>query len=95
MVLQPRCTPAAAAVARIAAGLVHHPALGQAFYYHAWPEVRLGLPDDSGRPGWVAVDPTFGQFPADATHLKLVNGDLEKQAEILAAMGRIGLRVVR
>jgi transglutaminase-like putative cysteine protease len=79
--------------ARIAAGLVHHPQLGQAFYYHAWPEVRIGLPDASGQPGWIAVDPTFGQLPADATHLKLVTGDLDQQAAILAAMGRIQLRV--
>lgn len=80
---------------RIAAGLVYHPALGQAYFYHAWPEVRLGPDDASGQAGWVPVDPTFGQLPADARHLKLVEGDLAQQAQILSVMGRIRLRVVR
>jgi transglutaminase-like putative cysteine protease len=80
---------------RIAAGLVYHPALGQAYFYHAWPEVRLGADDASGQAGWVPVDPTFGQVPADARHLKLVEGDLAQQAQILSVMGRIRLRVVR
>ena len=36
------------------------------FYYHAWAEVMLQR--------WVGVDPTLGQFPTDATHLRLVTG---------------------
>ena len=43
--------------ARSAVGLVY---VDGSFYYHAWPEVWLGR--------WVAVDPTLGQFPADASH---------------------------
>jgi transglutaminase-like putative cysteine protease len=50
------------------------------FYYHAWPEVWVGT--------WVAIDPTFGQFPADPLHLRLLIGGLEKQYEILSLMGR-------
>ncbi len=73
---------------RIAAGLVYNSRLGPAMYYHAWPEVKLG-PGES----WVAIDPTFGQFPADATHLKLVTGDLDRQIEILSTMGKIRLEV--
>ena len=46
--------------ARTAVGLVY---LDGAFYYHAWPEVWL---DE-----WVAVDPTFGQVPADAAHVSV------------------------
>jgi hypothetical protein len=79
---------AAGIPARIAAGLVYAPTLGQAFYYHAWPEVRLG-PDES----WVAVDPTFGEFPAHATHLQLVTGDLDRQLEIMSVMGKLRLSV--
>jgi hypothetical protein len=79
--------------ARIAAGLVHDDRVGDAFYYHAWPEVRLGPPGPDGRPGWVPVDPTLGQFPADAGHLRLVTGDLDRQVEIMGLMGRIRLRV--
>ena len=74
---------------RIVAGLVYSNRVGPkgAFYYHAWPEVQLG-----GEVEWVAVDPTFGQVPADATHLKLVEGDLDRQVQILGMVGRLRLR---
>jgi ABC-2 type transport system ATP-binding protein len=49
---------------RINVGLAY--VLG-AFYYHAWPEVYLAESD--GRGLWLPVDPTFNQFPADATHI--------------------------
>jgi hypothetical protein len=50
------------------------------FYYHAWPEIWIGV--------WVAVDPTFGQFPADPLHIRLLTGGLEKQYEVLSLLGR-------
>jgi hypothetical protein len=68
---------------RTAAGLVY--VEGQ-FYYHAWPEVYLN--------GWVAVDPTFGQFPADASHLRFTTGGLARQVELLRLIGRLGLEVI-
>jgi hypothetical protein len=76
---------------RIAAGVVYSNRVGPkgAFYYHAWPEVQLGGPTD-----WVPVDPTFGQLPADATHIKFVEGDLARQVEILGLIGRLRLTVV-
>lgn len=80
---------AAGIPSRIAAGLVWSSRMGDNFYYHAWPEVQLGGPTD-----WVPVDPTFGQFPADATHLKVVNGDLDKQIEIMGMMGKVSFRLV-
>jgi hypothetical protein len=69
--------------ARTAAGLVY---LRGRFYYHAWPEVWLGQ--------WVAVDPTFDQFPADASHLRFVIGGLARQVELLRLIGRLQLTVV-
>ncbi len=80
---------AAGIPARIAAGVVYSDRIGPvgAFYYHAWPEVRLGGDSD-----WVPVDPTFGQTPADATHIKLAEGDLDRQVEIMAVMGRLGFQ---
>jgi len=69
--------------ARTAAGLVY---LRGQFYYHAWPEVWLGE--------WVAVDPTFGQYPADASHLRFTVGGLARQVELLRVIGRLGLTVV-
>ena len=50
------------------------------FYYHAWPEVWVGK--------WLAVDPTFGQFPADPLHLRLLTGGIEQQFEVLKLLGR-------
>jgi transglutaminase-like putative cysteine protease len=69
--------------ARIAAGLVY---VDGAFYYHAWPEIYLD--------GWVAVDPTFGQFPADAAHLRFTIGGLAQQAELIRLIGQLTLDVV-
>ncbi len=74
---------AAGLPARTAAGLVY---LRGHFYYHAWPEVWLGE--------WVAVDPTFGQFPADASHLRFVIGGLARQVELLRLIGRVQVTVV-
>ena len=75
--------------ARIAAGLVY---IHGAFYYHAWPEVYLD--DGAGRALWLPVDPTLNQFPADATHLRLARGGLDKQAAILPLIGRLKITVL-
>jgi transglutaminase-like putative cysteine protease len=74
---------AAGIPARVAAGLAY---LDGKFYYHAWPEVWLER--------WVAVDPTFGQFPADASHLRFTVGGLGRQAELLRLMGALHVDVV-
>ncbi len=68
---------------RMAAGIVY---LRDGFYYHAWPEVWLG--------SWVAADPTFNQFPADATHIRFVTGDLGRQAEIMQLVGKLKVDVL-
>jgi len=69
--------------ARIAAGLAF---VDGKFFYHAWPEILL---DD-----WVAVDPTFGQFPADAAHLRFVIGGVARQTELLRLMGNLKIDVL-
>ena len=74
---------AAGIPARVAAGLAY---LYGKFYYHAWPEVWLER--------WVAVDPTFGQFPADAAHLRFTVGGLGRQAELLRLMGALHVDVL-
>ncbi len=81
---------------RIAAGVVYSEQVGPqgAFYYHAWPEVLVDEAAPDGGLAWLAVDPTFGQLPADATHIKLVEGDLDRQVEILAVMGRLRFTLV-
>jgi transglutaminase-like putative cysteine protease len=75
--------------ARIAVGVVH---LRGAFYYHAWPEVRVE--GAAGRTVWIPVDPTLNQFPADATHIRLARGGLDRQAAILPAIGHARLTVL-
>jgi hypothetical protein len=69
--------------ARIAVGLVY---LDGVFFYHAWPEVWLGE--------WVAMDPTFGEAPASAAHLRFVTGGLAQQVEIVRLLGRLRIEVV-
>jgi hypothetical protein len=74
---------AAGIPARVDAGLAY---IDGKFYYHAWPEVFLG--------DWVAVDPTFGQFPADAAHLRFTIGGLGRQAEMIRLMGKLRVHVL-
>jgi len=69
--------------ARTVSGLIY---LNGRFYYHAWPEVYLG--------SWVAVDPTFDQYPADAAHLRFAIGGLARQVELLPLVGRLKLEVL-
>jgi transglutaminase-like putative cysteine protease len=69
---------------RMVAGVVYMPGDGgtpAAFYYHAWNEVWLGA--------WIAVDPTFGQFPADATHVELVEGGPDKGVALIGMLGQL------
>jgi len=75
--------------ARINVGLVY---LHGAFYYHAWPEVYLD--EGRGRGLWLPVDPTLNQFPADATHVRLARGGLDKQTAILPMIGNARMTIV-
>jgi hypothetical protein len=66
--------------ARLVAGVVY---LEGAFFYHAWCEVWFGR--------WVSIDPTFRQFPADATHIKFAVGGPEEQLVLMEIIGRLGI----
>ena len=68
---------------RLVAGVVY---VDGAFLYHAWCEVWLGE--------WVAVDPAFGQVPADATHIKFVAGGPEEQFAMVEVIGRLRITPV-
>lgn len=70
---------------RVVAGIVY---MDGAFLYHAWNEVWLGR-------GWVTVDTTFDQAPADATHVKLVEGGPEVHDRLLQVIGRLSVDIVR
>jgi transglutaminase-like putative cysteine protease len=75
--------------ARIAVGLAY---TRGAFYYHAWPEVYLD--EGRGRGRWLPTDPTFNEFPADAMHVRLLRGGLDKQAAILPLIGKVKMDIL-
>jgi len=75
--------------ARIAVGLAYSRG---AFYYHAWPEVYID--EGRGRGLWLPVDPTFNQYPADATHVRLARGGLDRQAAILPLIGHLKMNII-
>ena len=72
---------------RVVNGIVYSEDFG-GFLYHTWAESSVG-----GR--WLAVDPTFATVPADATHVKLVEGETPAElAPLVDWVGRLKLRVV-
>ena len=66
---------------RIVNGIAYSEAHG-GFLFHTWNEAWL-----AGR-GWQPVDATFGQARADATHLKLIEG--EAAAELVPLVNLVG-----
>jgi len=76
---------AAGVPTRFVSGLVY--VEGKGFLYHSWAESYVGY--------WLPVDPTFGEVPANATHIKLVEGDSPADLAPLAGIiGVIRARVV-
>jgi len=69
--------------ARVIAGVAYR---NGRFYYHAWAEV-YDL-------GWISVDPTWGQLPADATHIKFVEGNGDEFAKIMGLIGNLKIQVL-
>ena len=74
---------AAGVPARVIAGLVYQDG---AFWFHAWNELWLGR--------WVAVDATFAQVPADATHVRILEGGPEAHLGLAPLVSAIELSVV-
>ena len=74
---------AAGIPAKVCVGLVY--TRGR-FYYHAWNELYLGT--------WITADALMGQMPADVTHIKFVEGALDRQAEMLRVIGRVRLTIL-
>jgi hypothetical protein len=55
------------------------------FYYHAWAEVLLK--------DWVPVDPMLNQMPADAAHVRLMQG-LALRTDLIRRWTDLDIRVV-
>jgi len=74
---------AAGIPARIVVGVVYKDGR---FYYHAWNEAYLNK--------WISMDATLNQMPVDATHIKLVNGGIEKQIQIVGIIGTLEFTIL-
>jgi len=74
---------AAGIPAKIEAGLVY---LRGRFYYHAWNSVYADR--------WITVDSVFGQFPADATHIRIVSGSPNAQLDLMPVIDRLKIKVL-
>jgi transglutaminase-like putative cysteine protease len=70
---------------KVVSGLVYVEEVG--FLYHAWAESFIGY--------WIAVDPTFDQIPADATHIKLAEGESFRDlSPLVEVIGRLKATIV-
>lgn len=69
--------------AKVMVGLVYHKG---AFYYHAWPAIHVGR--------WLEMDPTLGEAAVDATHIALLEGELEDQMKLMNLLGRLQVELV-
>jgi len=74
---------AAGIPAKTVVGVVH---LRGAFYYHAWSEIWLGE--------WVSLDSVLNQFPADVTHVKFLEGEIDRQIDLLQLIGNLKIEVL-
>jgi transglutaminase-like putative cysteine protease len=75
---------AAGVPARVVAGLI---VTGDGvFAWHAWNELWLGE--------WVSADAVFEQLPADATHVKLIEGGPERHLELAELVGKLDFAVM-
>jgi hypothetical protein len=74
---------AAGIPARIVVGVVYKDGR---FYYHAWNEAYINR--------WISMDATLKQMPADATHIKLIDGGIEEQIRIVGIIGTLGLTIL-
>ncbi len=71
---------------RFVSGIVY--ADGKGFLYHSWAESFVGY--------WLPVDPTFGEVPANATHIKLAEGDSpDDMAPLAGVIGRIKAHIIK
>jgi hypothetical protein len=74
---------AAGIPAKTVVGVVY---LRGSFYYHAWSEIWLGE--------WVSLDSVLNQFPADVTHVKFLEGEIDRQIDILQLLGNLKIEVL-
>jgi hypothetical protein len=67
---------------------------GGTYYGHAWPEVWVGTDPATGADRWIALEPTWGVPFADATHIKLAEGELSDFFKVAADLGEYQVKVL-
>ena len=70
---------------KVVTGLVYSERFS-GFLYHAWAESHVN--------GWLAVDPTLKQIPADATHIKIAGTSDDYSKTVLKMIGKIKIEVL-
>ncbi len=70
--------------AKVCAGLVYQ---DDGFYYHAWNEIYM-----AGR--WVPIDATLNRIEMDAAHIKLAEGSLDAQTDIVNLIGKLKVEII-
>lgn len=69
---------------KICAGIVYH---NDGFYYHAWNEVFV-----EGQ--WYPIDATLNRIEMDAAHVKLAEGSLDSQTDIIKLIGNLKAELI-
>ena len=73
---------------RVVNGIAYAPEY-QGFLYHSWAE---SLVDGH----WISIDPTFGQIPVDATHIKFIEGEnISDLLPLVNLIGQVRLRIIK
>ena len=58
------------------------------FLYHSWAESLINNQ-------WIALDPTTSQVPADATHIKFIEGEsMSSLVPLVGMIGKLGIEIV-
>lgn len=70
---------------RFVSGIVYQ---GEGFLYHSWAESYLGG-------AWVPIDPTFGEMPANLSHVKFADGEtLDEMGSLAGMIGKVRAKVL-
>lgn len=70
---------------KVVGGIVYSEKFG-GFMYHAWCEAYLGE--------WIDIDPTFGQVPADATHIVFFEAERGEELRLLQLISKLKVDLV-
>ncbi|MBN2297251.1 MAG: transglutaminase domain-containing protein [Deltaproteobacteria bacterium] len=72
---------------RVVGGIVYVEEF-KGFLYHSWAESLI-------RGRWIAIDPTISQVPADATHIKFIEGEsISSLIPLVGMIGKLGVEIV-